>query len=125
MNDPTTQAQRTGALRDLVQRRVPVPQALAALTDFAWDSDTELVTLTRADAVRSLRDHLDGTLTDRDLQSWADALEVRDDIGREPGYEDQLTEFLFEIATPEVAGPLTPERATHWIQTFQAPTAGT
>lgn len=121
MNDHATpQAQREDALRDLVQRRAPVPEAIAALARFPWDSDTELVALTRADAVRVLQDYLAGTLTAEDAQQWADALEVRDDVGREPGFADELTEFLFEMATPEVAGPLTPELATQWVQAFQA-----
>lgn len=125
MNNLRPQVQREEALRDLVERRAPVPQAIAALADFSWDSDTELVNLTRADAVRVLQDYLAGKLTVQDVQYWADALEVRDDIGREAGFEDELTEFLFEMATPDVAGPLTPELATQWVQTFQAPSTNT
>jgi hypothetical protein len=126
MNDHATpQVQREHALRDLVQRRAPVPKAIAALARFKWDSDSELVNLTRADAVRALQDYLSGKVTAEDVHQWADALEVRDDIGREPGFEDELTEFLFEIATPEVAGTLTPELAKQWVQTFQASASNT
>lgn len=120
MNDHATpHAQREDALRALVELRVPVATATAALASFDWDSDRELVNVTCADAVRVLQQYLAGKLTAEDCQQWADALEVRDDVGREPGFEDELTEFLFEIATPEVAGTLTPERAQHWVQALQ------
>lgn len=119
MNDQTTQARRLAALRDLVELRVPIHDAMAALGRFAWDSDEELVDLTSMDAVRLLNGYLDGRLSADDCREWAEGLEVRDDVGREPGREEELNEFLFEIATPEVAGALTPQRAQQWIARLQ------
>ena len=75
----------------------------------------------RADALRVLRGYTNGTLSSEDVQRWAEALEGREDLGREAGFEEPLTEFLFEIATPELAGPLTPELAQHWMTTLSAP----
>ncbi len=110
--------QRVDALRDLVQRRRSVRDAVAVLAGYKWDSHIELVNLTRADATRVLRDYLSGALTAEEAQHWAEALEVRDDVGRERGFEDELTEFVFELATPEVAGPLTSQRAQQWLDAF-------
>ncbi|WP_027944924.1 hypothetical protein [Amycolatopsis taiwanensis] len=119
MNDQITpHEQRTQALCDLVELRIPVRAATSALSRFNWDSEDELVPLTRGDAIRVLRGYLDQTLNTEDIQLWAESLEGRDDVGREPGFADQLTEFLFEVATPELAGPLTPELAQRWIATF-------
>ena len=99
-----------------MQGGTPVPAAIAALARFPWDNDAELVTLTGADAVRTLQDYLAGKRGALDVQQWADALEGRDAIGREPGLEDELTEFLCEMATPEVAGSLTLEVAKRRVQ---------
>ncbi|WP_326948645.1 hypothetical protein OG439_07610 [Amycolatopsis sp. NBC_01307] len=110
--------QRVDALRDLVQCRRPVRDAVAVLAGYKWDSDVELVNLTRADATRVLRGYLSGALTAEEAQRWAEALEVRDDVGREQGFEDELTEFVFEMATPEVAGALTSQRAQQWLNAF-------
>lgn len=103
-NDP-----RVGALQDLVRLRRSVPDAAAALAAFDWDSDEELVTLTRADAARLLTAYLDGTLTDADVVTWAEALEGRDDVGFEPSHDDTLKNLLFDLSTPELTEPLTPD----------------
>ena len=119
MNDSRSTAQeRADVLRDLITLRVPVADATAALARFGWDSDDELVTLTRADVVRVLRGYTDGALTVDDVHAWAEALEGRDDVGREAGFADALTEFLFEAATPELAGPLSPDAARRWTTRF-------
>jgi hypothetical protein len=106
---------RTDVLRRLVTLAAPVESARAELAGFGWDSDDELVPLTRADALRVLRRYADGTLSADAVAGWAEVIEARDDVGREPGFEQPLNDFLFELANPELAGPLTPER---WIQVF-------
>jgi hypothetical protein len=106
---------RKDALRRLVIFATPVESARAELAGFGWDSDDELVSLTRADALRVLRRYADGTLSADTVAEWAETIEGRDDVGREPGFEQQLNDFLFEFANPDLAGPLTPER---WIQAF-------
>ena len=105
-------------LRDVVELRKSIGEAAAALASFGWDSEDELVTLTCVDALRVLRGYSNGTLTGEDVQRWAEVLEGRDDLGREAGFEESLTDFLFELATPEVAGCLTPELAHRWTTTL-------
>ena len=112
--------ERAEALRDLVELRVPVEDAVAALAPFGWDSDTELVTFTRADALRLVSNYLDRTLSAQEAQRWAEALEGRDDLGLEPGFADILKQFLFEIATPELTEYLSPEVARRWGSTLHA-----
>lgn len=114
IDDDQLQRQRRDALRDLIELRVPVEQAEAALAEFRWDSDDDLDTLTRVDATRILSRYQTGQLTATACQRWAAALEGRDDLGFEGGWEDALKELLFEIATPELAEPLTPEFAHRW-----------
>jgi len=43
----------------------------------------------------------------------------RDDLGLEVVYEEALKEFLFQLATPELADPLTLEVATRWETTLE------
>jgi hypothetical protein len=114
VDDEAPRARRGAAVRDLLELRVPVAQAVAALGRFEWDCDEELRTLTRADALRMLGGFQRHELTVGDCRLWAEALEGRDDVGFESGAEDVLKEFLFQIATPELAGPLTHEAASRW-----------
>lgn len=117
MSEQSDARRRAEVLRGLVTLAVPVAEAAGALGGFGWDSD-ELVVLTRADAARVLRRFLDGRLGADEVARWADVLEGRDDVGREDGFGARLNEFLFEMATPEVAGPLTEEVAHRWLGSF-------
>ncbi|HTF53221.1 MAG TPA: hypothetical protein VK735_37730 [Pseudonocardia sp.] len=119
MTDGVRRAQRAEALRDLIELRVPVKQAATALAQYPWDSDEELDVLTRADALRLLSRYKRQELTPVEVQHWAEALEGRDDLGLEHMSEDLLKEFLFQIATPELADRLTPEVATRWEATLK------
>jgi hypothetical protein len=100
--------------REILRKLVTLESPRAELAGFAWDSE-ELVSLTRADALRVLRRYVDGTLSLVAVTRWAEAIEVRDDIGREAGFEQPLNDFLFELANPELDGPLAPER---WMKTL-------
>lgn len=95
-------------------RRGLVSEALLRLRTFPWDSETELVTLTRGDALGLLDEYLRGELTRASFEAWAEAVEVRDDIGMEEGFEDLLRSFIFELANPEIDGQLTKSKAEHW-----------
>lgn len=106
---------RAEALRDLVQLRTPVRTAADRLKSFPWDSDVHVVVLTRADARRLLDSYVRGELTASAVEAWANAVEGRDDIGFELGFEGLLKQFLFDLATPELATPLTHGTATDWL----------
>ena len=89
--------------------------AAAAVRGLPWDSDGELVTLVRANAIGLLQRYIRGELTRSDLEMWADAVEARDDIGLEQGQEDVLRAFVFETANPTLAEPISPSYAHRWI----------
>jgi hypothetical protein len=111
---------RTQALRDLVGFHLPVDQAARALALFPWDCAEELVVLERSDALRALERLSQGLVTAVGFRDWAQALEGRDDLGFEPGFEDLLKEFLFAASTPELAGPLDGEANRRWESVLRA-----
>jgi hypothetical protein len=104
---------REEVLLDLIRLRRPVAVAAAELRSFPWDSE-ELVTLTRADALRVVDTFLAGEMSRQDCETWADALEVRDDVGLESAFRTELRQFLFEVANPALEGRLTTETAAEW-----------
>jgi hypothetical protein len=105
---------RTTALKNLIALRAPVGEAIQALREFPWDSEQELVQLTSAATLSILHRFIEGELSAADIQEWADALEVRDDVGLEAANEEGLRELIFEIATPELSEPFTVAVAQHW-----------
>ena len=104
--------------------RAPVGSAIARLGALPWDSDVQLVVLTRHHVHALLAAYLEGRLDEDDCENWASALECRDDVGLEPGFERLLKEFLFEVATPELKGRLTLAAANQWLTQLDRPGRG-
>lgn len=102
----TSKHNRVEALRDLVEFRLPVSDALARLTNLDWGSDEDLVTLTVRDVVRALDRYRVGSVDDAALCDWAEALQGREDVSLDPVDRELLADALFELSTPELFGDM-------------------
>lgn len=114
-----TDDSRERLLRLLVGGAEPLEEIVANLRQFGWDSDQDLVVLTREHAGAVLDRYLRGEIDSSTVETWANAIEGREDIGYAPSSEDTLAEFVFEIANPDIAGALTPALATDWMRTLK------
>jgi hypothetical protein len=88
-------------------------ERIAAVEDYEWD-EYDLVPLRLADVVRVLRRFLQGTLSACDVEAWADALEMREDVD----YDSDVGESLFILATPSINGELTTDLAESLIKSY-------
>ena len=107
---------RADLLWELLRLERPAGQVARELASFGWDSDEELVVLTPGHLRAVLERFIAGTLTAKETSSWAEAIEGRDDIGLQQGFEAVLKESLFELANPEITTELTQRRAEILIQ---------
>lgn len=107
---------RKDLLVQLLARTRPVERILDELAEFGWDSDRDLVVLTREHLKTALQEFRDGGLSAADAQSWAEALEAREDIGFEAGHEETLKCVIFALANLTVGEPLSVQTATRVIQ---------
>lgn len=95
------------------------PQSLQELMTSlrAYDSDRRerLVHLSKSQIASILERYLSGDLKDIDVEAWADALEIREDI--EFGDDNDLisTQIIWELANPMLTQPLTAEIAKSFI----------
>jgi hypothetical protein len=105
---------RREALRNLIDLKEPVADAARRVREFPWDSDTELVILTRLDLAGILDLYLQGKLDGSELEQWAEALEGRDDVGYEGQAVALLKQIIFELANPEITSQLDSKRAREW-----------
>ncbi|MCB9877501.1 MAG: hypothetical protein H6835_07870 [Planctomycetes bacterium] len=105
---------RTQALRDLIECRPPVAAAAARVAEFPFASDRELIHLTPDHLVAVLHRFIRGELTSHDVETWADALELREDVGCPP----ELGDALFVLSSPEINGLLTTTLATEMITRY-------
>ena len=104
---------RKSLLKTMLQYDHPgmLPELREALRAYNWDSDEEFVTLTKKDIHLVLDRYLRSELTSKEVEDWADAFDMRDDVG----FEDEDTiDIIGELANPVV--PLTPEYARKLIE---------
>ncbi len=88
-----------------------VNSLVEALRAFPWDADAVLITLTRGHMRAALQKYRNHTLDAAQLEDWANAIECREDIDFEAGYEDTLQQAIFQLANPLLTIPITPQNA--------------
>jgi hypothetical protein len=106
---------REQLLLELLSPRRSINLISEELSRFQWDSDAELVTLERSHLKSVLGNFVAGQLTAADVQTWAETVEGRDDIGLEVQRAEQLKSIIFELATPTINRPLNPALAKLFI----------
>lgn len=116
-----SETERQSLLLQLIHAESPPHELTDRLRSFGWDSEVELVVLTRADAISALRRFVGGELTSEDVEQWADAIEGRDDVGLDPQAESLIQDLLFELANPAITRALTPTLASEWIDRLSQP----
>lgn len=101
--------------QELLQKLIFCPASLndtiVALRQFPWDWEREkpLIILTREAIKAILILYRDGTLTAQHVEDWANALESREDIGYEVGYEPIIGDVVYELANPYLTTSLSLE----------------
>ncbi len=102
-------ADRVHALKSLVALDRPLPEIIEALHQFPWDSDDDLVTLKLEDIAAILDRLRRGEFSHADVESWANAIESREDIGFDGANEGPIKDAIFQLANPDLSGPVTVE----------------
>ncbi|MFF8659247.1 hypothetical protein [Streptomyces huasconensis] len=84
---------------------------------------TPMVTFRRDHAVAAVEKVLAGLADPSQLVDWAQAVHFEDQVDIEGEHQDLLTQFLFEVSTPELFVPVTREVCRRWLHVLQASTA--
>lgn len=92
-----------GILLDLVHFKNNIDTLKNMLSQIGFDSETELVSMSRDDIVEILQRSLDKKISFLELEEWANLIECREDID----FEDEKTqEMIFKLANPYLYGKL-------------------
>ena len=108
--------ERKRALEALLGFEQPLEQVKGVLSTLPWDAHVELVTLSIRHVAKVLDQFLAGRATPEQVESWANAIEGRDDIGLEATNEAPLREFIHELANPLLTQPLTRQSASELLK---------
>ena len=101
-----------GILLDLVHFKNNIDTLKNMLSQIGFDSETELVSMSRDDIVEILQRSLDKKISFLELEEWANLIECREDIG----FEDEKTqEMIFKLANPYLYGKLDKKQVLSYL----------
>ena len=99
-------------LLDLVHFKNNTDTLKNMLSQIGFDSETELVSMSRDDIVEILQRSLDKKISFLELEEWANLIECREDIG----FEDEKTqEMIFKLANPYLYGKLDEKQVLSYL----------
>jgi hypothetical protein len=107
---------RNEVLRALLRLERPPSEIATLLSGMEWDAERPLVELGRRGMREVLHSAVVGRIPAAHVEAWADLIEGREDIGREPGSEGILNEALFELANPALSGTTIEKIVEKWAR---------
>ena len=101
-----------GILLDLVHFKNNIDTLKNMLSQIGFDSEIELVSMSRDNIVEILQRSLDKKISFLELEEWANLIECREDIG----FEDKKTqEMVFKLANPYLYGKLDEKQVLSYL----------
>ena len=101
-----------GILLDLVHFKNNIDTLKNMLSQIGFDSEIELVSMSRDDMVEILQRSLDKKISFLELEEWANLIECREDIG----FEDEKTqEMIFKLGNPYLYGKLDEKQVLSYL----------
>ncbi len=98
---------RIEILKDLIRLKSDSRALEKELAQYPWDMDEPLLILHKQDVIAVVQRCINIDISIKDLNDWADIIELRDDIDFE---NEEVKRLIFELANPEINGALTFER---------------
>ena len=103
---------KTSILLDLVHFKNNIDTLKNMLSQIGFDSEIELVSMSRDNIVEILQRSLDKKISFLELEEWANLIECREDIG----FEDEKTqEIIFKLANPYLYGKLDEKQVLSYL----------
>ena len=103
---------KTSILLDLVHFKNDIDTLKNMLSQIGFDSETELVSMSRDNIVEILQRSLDKKISFLELEEWANLIECREDID----FEDEKTqEMIFKLANPYLYGKLDEKQVLSYL----------
>ena len=108
---PLERMNRLTVVASLVECQGDITALRGKLQEYPFDADAPLVTLQPSHIISVLERFVAGAISASDVESWADAVEGRDDIAYAEAAEVAISATLAALSAPEINGALTPEFA--------------
>ncbi|WP_149723120.1 hypothetical protein [Campylobacter concisus] len=106
------QDNKTSILLDLVHFKNNIDALKNMLSQIGFDSETELVSMSRDDIVKILQRSLDKKISFLELEEWANLIECREEIGFT---DEKIQEMIFKLANPYLYGELDEKQVLSYL----------
>jgi hypothetical protein len=106
---------RLELLESLLLFNQPLKTILEELSKYGWDSDKPLIIVTPYHLSNLFKRYLNGELSIHDLETWANSVECRDDIGRQDNTSLFVSEIIYTLANPLLAGKVDEFKIRQWL----------
>lgn len=106
------QDNKASILLDLVHFKNNIDALKNMLSEIGFDSETELVSMSRDDIVKILQRSLDKKISFLELEEWANLIECREDIGFT---DEKIQEMIFKLANPYLYGELDEKQVLSYL----------
>ena len=94
-------------LNQLINYEIPPDEINKNISNYLWDSESELTILTRNQLRNFLKIYVEHRIDENEVENWANLIEGREDIGYEANYEGLLKQFIYRLANPYLVGEIT------------------
>lgn len=88
-------------LNDLINFNKPLQEIFCSIRLLDWDSEKELVFMTKKHLESVLNKYKKKDITKKDLVDWANLIECREDIGFT---DNSIQKTIFDIANIDISG---------------------
>ncbi|HTA27583.1 MAG TPA: hypothetical protein VK809_07340 [Bacteroidia bacterium] len=98
-------SKRDLVIKSLIEINADINTLIQELSKYPWDSEP-LITLSLRHVKNALYQYLQGNISALELENWANAVEMRDDIEYEYGNEKTISKVLSELSNPVISQPI-------------------
>lgn len=102
-------------LQELFEFEKPLNTISAQLKSLDWDFDGEPLVLEMKYLVSAINLCLSGSKSAKELEDWANLIEMREDIIFDEKYETLICDTVYRLANPKLEGELTLERCKQYL----------
>ncbi len=96
---------RIEAVENLVNLNFDIQKCLEEIQKFDWDYNGVPFVLKRVEVEKVLALYLRGEITSEIVETWADAIELREDIAYEEADESWVDNVIYYLANPLLNEP--------------------
>lgn len=105
---------RAELLTQIARFQIEISSAIKEFQKYSWDCERDLYILTKSDLLRVFKKYLSNSITEKEINEWANFLECREDLGYENESGELLKQIIIDLANPDLSEPISKKLITNY-----------